>query len=185
MREEEGETGGWETPKRGDCRIPAAIRCPPPPRKKKRCPTAAGALGKRRGPPRNGQFQKLRNHQRPCYPCRLARRIRVLFLPLNRSRRKESRVSQGFVDLRGDPPSAATKPSSSSPASSRFLPLPFHSIETLGGFTFGVVCRQGGGVWDGKNGVGMASIGVTRPEPVMKSIMLVVRARRSTDLLSL
>ncbi|RWW45877.1 hypothetical protein BHE74_00048243 [Ensete ventricosum] len=48
--------GGWETPKRGDCRIPAAIRCPPPPRKKKRCPTAAGALGKRRGPPRNGYF---------------------------------------------------------------------------------------------------------------------------------
>ncbi|CAL9763463.1 unnamed protein product, partial [Musa acuminata subsp. burmannicoides] len=56
MREEKGDMGGWETPKRGDCRIPAAIRCPPPPRKKKRCPTAAGALGKRRGPPRNGYF---------------------------------------------------------------------------------------------------------------------------------
>ncbi|CAL9120110.1 unnamed protein product, partial [Musa textilis] len=53
---EEGEMGGWETPKRGNCRIPAAIRCPPPPRKKKRCPTAAGALRKRRGPPRNGYF---------------------------------------------------------------------------------------------------------------------------------
>ncbi|RWW20685.1 hypothetical protein GW17_00015190 [Ensete ventricosum] len=104
--------GGWETPKRGDCRIPAAIRCPPPPRKKKRCPTAAGALGKRRGPPRNGYFH---------------------------------------------PP----------------------DLEAL------FALAQGGGVWDGKNGVGMASIGVTRPEPVMKSIMLVVRARRSTDLLSL
>ncbi|KAJ8471089.1 hypothetical protein OPV22_025432 [Ensete ventricosum] len=49
---EEGETGGWETPRRAECRIPAAIRCPPPPRKK----SPAMAFGKRRDPPKNGYF---------------------------------------------------------------------------------------------------------------------------------
>ncbi|WOL11163.1 hypothetical protein Cni_G19924 [Canna indica] len=59
-RRKEGEAAeemsGWATPKRGECRIPAAIRCPPPPRKKKWYPTAAGALGMRRDPPRKGYF---------------------------------------------------------------------------------------------------------------------------------
>ncbi|WOL09280.1 hypothetical protein Cni_G18033 [Canna indica] len=45
--------GGWETPRRAECRIPAApIRCPPPPRKK----SPALASGKRRDPPKNGYF---------------------------------------------------------------------------------------------------------------------------------
>ncbi|CAL9130032.1 unnamed protein product, partial [Musa textilis] len=50
--EGEREMGGWETPKRAECRIPTAIRCPPPPKKK----SPAMALGKRRAPPKNGYF---------------------------------------------------------------------------------------------------------------------------------
>ncbi|KAJ8459870.1 hypothetical protein OPV22_032796 [Ensete ventricosum] len=50
--EGEREMGGWETPKRAECRIPTAIRCPPPPKKK----SPAMAPGKRRAPPKNGYF---------------------------------------------------------------------------------------------------------------------------------
>ncbi|XP_074588828.1 cyclin-dependent protein kinase inhibitor SMR4-like [Curcuma longa] len=52
-REEEKEMGGgWVTPRRAECRIPAAIRCPPPPRKK----SPAAAYGKKKAPPKNGYF---------------------------------------------------------------------------------------------------------------------------------
>ncbi|CAM0883529.1 unnamed protein product [Alopecurus aequalis] len=43
--------GGWETPKREECRIPATLPCPAAPRK------AAADFGKPRGPPKNGYFQ--------------------------------------------------------------------------------------------------------------------------------
>ncbi|KAL5227473.1 hypothetical protein ABZP36_015738 [Zizania latifolia] len=43
--------GGWETPKREECRIPATLHCPAAPRK------AVPDFGKRRGPPKNGYFQ--------------------------------------------------------------------------------------------------------------------------------
>ncbi|KAG2601868.1 cyclin-dependent protein kinase inhibitor SMR4-like [Panicum virgatum] len=43
--------GGWETPKREECRIPATLPCPAAPRK------AVPDLGKRRTPPKNGYFQ--------------------------------------------------------------------------------------------------------------------------------
>ncbi|KAK1668140.1 hypothetical protein QYE76_056299 [Lolium multiflorum] len=43
--------GGWETPKRQECRIPATLPCPAAPRK------AAADFGKPRGPPKNGYFQ--------------------------------------------------------------------------------------------------------------------------------
>uniref|UniRef100_I1NT91 Peptidase A1 domain-containing protein n=1 Tax=Oryza glaberrima TaxID=4538 RepID=I1NT91_ORYGL len=43
--------GGWETPKREECRIPATLPCPAAPRK------AVPDFGKRRGPPKNGYFQ--------------------------------------------------------------------------------------------------------------------------------
>ncbi|PKU76061.1 hypothetical protein MA16_Dca011429 [Dendrobium catenatum] len=42
---------GWETPKRGECRIPAELPCPPPPRK--RSPT----MVKTQEPPIGGYFQ--------------------------------------------------------------------------------------------------------------------------------
>ncbi|KAG1365794.1 cyclin-dependent protein kinase inhibitor SMR4-like [Cocos nucifera] len=48
----EREMEGWETPKRVECRIPAVLPCPPPPKKK----SPAGTLGKRRDPPKNGYF---------------------------------------------------------------------------------------------------------------------------------
>ena len=43
---------GWETPKRGEYRIPAVMPCPPPPRKR----SPAAGYGKRRDPPKNGYF---------------------------------------------------------------------------------------------------------------------------------
>ncbi|CAD6229167.1 unnamed protein product [Miscanthus lutarioriparius] len=43
--------GGWETPKREECRIPATLPCPAAPRK------AVPDFGKRRSPPKNGYFQ--------------------------------------------------------------------------------------------------------------------------------
>ncbi|KAF8716982.1 hypothetical protein HU200_026088 [Digitaria exilis] len=43
--------GGWETPKREECRIPAMLPCPAAPRK------AVPDFGKRRSPPKNGYFQ--------------------------------------------------------------------------------------------------------------------------------
>ncbi|KAL0915105.1 hypothetical protein M5K25_015505 [Dendrobium thyrsiflorum] len=42
---------GWETPKRGECRIPAELPCPPPPRKR------PPATAKRQEPPIGGYFQ--------------------------------------------------------------------------------------------------------------------------------
>ncbi|KAG0467663.1 hypothetical protein HPP92_019243 [Vanilla planifolia] len=50
MGAERGEEG-WETPKRGDCRIPSELPCPPPPRK--RSPVVA----MRRDPPKGGYFR--------------------------------------------------------------------------------------------------------------------------------
>ncbi|CAL9138175.1 unnamed protein product [Musa acuminata var. zebrina] len=50
--EEEVAVGGWETPKRAEFRIPAAVRCPAPPKKKSR----SVAFGKRGDPPKNGYF---------------------------------------------------------------------------------------------------------------------------------
>ncbi|KAK8950276.1 hypothetical protein KSP40_PGU021213 [Platanthera guangdongensis] len=48
--EAERKEEGWETPKRGECRIPAKLQCPPPPRKK------MPASLKRRDPPKGGYF---------------------------------------------------------------------------------------------------------------------------------
>ncbi|KAG6529276.1 hypothetical protein ZIOFF_011473 [Zingiber officinale] len=53
VAEKEPSGGGWETPKRWECRIPAALRCPPPPRKKRH---ATPLVGTRRAPPRNSYF---------------------------------------------------------------------------------------------------------------------------------
>ncbi|RZR79257.1 hypothetical protein BHM03_00004928 [Ensete ventricosum] len=50
--EEEVAVGGWETPKRAEYRIPAAVCCPAPPKKK----TPSVAFGKRGDPPNNGYF---------------------------------------------------------------------------------------------------------------------------------
>ncbi|THU45350.1 hypothetical protein C4D60_Mb02t16990 [Musa balbisiana] len=50
--EKEVAVGGWETPKRAEFRIPAAVHCPAPPKKK----TPSVAFGKRGDPPKNGYF---------------------------------------------------------------------------------------------------------------------------------
>ncbi|CAA6656802.1 unnamed protein product [Spirodela intermedia] len=47
-----GGEEGWQTPRRMECRIPAAFPCPPPPRKK-----SPVVFAKRREPPKNGYFQ--------------------------------------------------------------------------------------------------------------------------------
>ncbi|XP_010256881.1 PREDICTED: uncharacterized protein LOC104597159 [Nelumbo nucifera] len=44
------EEQGCQTPKHGECQIPTASVCPPPPRKKP-------VYGKKRDPPKNGYFQ--------------------------------------------------------------------------------------------------------------------------------
>lgn len=46
----EGIPDGCVTPKDGECQIPTAVICPPPPKKKI-------PLGKRSDPPKNGYFQ--------------------------------------------------------------------------------------------------------------------------------
>ncbi|GJM92596.1 hypothetical protein PR202_ga09078 [Eleusine coracana subsp. coracana] len=43
--------GGWETPKREECRIPTTLPCPAAPRK------TVPDFGKRPPPPKNGYFQ--------------------------------------------------------------------------------------------------------------------------------
>jgi len=56
-----GEEEGWQTPRREDCRIPAAPPCPAAPPRKKAVTMAEAAGGsgggRRRDPPKGGYFQ--------------------------------------------------------------------------------------------------------------------------------
>ncbi|KAK9162265.1 hypothetical protein Syun_003167 [Stephania yunnanensis] len=55
--------------------------------------------------------------------------------------------------------------------------IPISTFPGLGlGFLIHCCCRYGGGLRDGESGVGVASMGVMRPELVMKSIVPVVMA---------
>lgn len=118
-----------------------------------------------------GQFQKLRNYQRPCHPFRLARRFRLLFLRLKRSRGRNGeslRVSLIVVAMStfsGD--ETVLVFSCELP-----IPPPSLSLHRNSWWFHLLVSFAGKG-----SAYGMASMGVTRPEPVMKSIMLVVSAR--------